>query len=130
MANVKLRISTEEKTGSGWYSSPTPSGKTYWYKFTGGNDGNNGNQKYTMGDSHSFVVEFKGRDGDLYSFAEPLYVFNDPDDQLSGSLIAGNKMLVIDACTAPTKNMIYGVHVHPAADQSEIFLCHPRISNQ
>jgi len=129
MAGVKLKISYTEK--SNWVSTISTKGTQYWYKFTGGNTSNNGDQVFEVGKGECvFRVRFNGSNKNDFRFLE-FYCFGDGCDQLAGYPVEDNTaFIVIDECTRHIDDTIWGVYVYLAHDPSDVFLCHPRISNQ
>lgn len=129
MAGVKLNISAKEK-GAGWQPVVASDGQCYWYKFTGGNQFDNGDQVFGVGAQQQFMVSLKSKAAKKFRLCCFVDVV-DPDDQLTGSVSSDGKTgTVTDACSKECHDIIYGFRVHPIADPGSVFLCHPRINNQ
>ena len=130
MTDVTLRVSRREQQGRRWYSTESTTGKKYWYRFQGGDDGA-GNQTYDSTGAETFIVKIVGRNATRFRFNAPFYTFNDPNNELSGHLGDDPQTYIVrDECALPCGNMLYGFYVSPASDPSDMFLCHPRISNR
>jgi len=129
-AHVNLRISTGKKTGSTWFSALSVEGNKYYYKFTGGNSGNdNGNQAFLTNNSPtSFEIQLVGNTNINYRLVDQFYFYQDNNGQLAGALNADNTVTITDQCT-DTAMMLCGVYLHPTDSPHDLFLCDPRIIN-
>ena len=119
--NVTLNVSDSAQTG--YTATPASNGSTYYYKYTGGSDGN-GNVTEKVGSPQDIVVlmDTTGYKINDVSFA------NDPNDQLTWSRDSDTQITIADADTVVESNAYYKIVAANAAG-TITFDCDPRITN-
>lgn len=128
MPNVKLNVTAFSKKGNKWTNAVGSDGKTYSYKYTGGNgEDKNGDQDFLAdGNPETFDIVFQGPDGGTYEFVS----FRDKSGtgELNGTVdTINNKVTVTDDCNNPG-TFFYGVEIQDKTTLVTIE-CDPMIRN-
>ena len=110
MPNVRLNVTAFAKKGKKWTNAVGSDGKTYSYKYTGGNgEDNNGDQDFLAdGNQKQFDVIFQNGVGgyEFVSFRDKCGM-----GELSGVVsAAGDEVTVTDNCNNPG-TFFYGVEI-------------------
>jgi hypothetical protein len=126
--HVNLNISSKEKTGPGWMKVIASDGKSYSYKWSGGNTAKkNGDNEFAVGVLQTFDISFIGSEKSKYKFVA--FVNKDDATDLRGSTQDNQtKLKVTDWCATRGK-FSYGVQVKTTKTPSVTFEVDPVISN-
>lgn len=120
--NVNLAVSNSAQTG--YTSTAGSNGNTYYFAYTGGDDGH-GNITETVGSPEdiSVVLDTSGYSIDTVGFS------NDPNNQLGWSRISDTSVTITDADTIAESDAHYGITAK-LTSTGETFVCDPRVTNQ
>ena len=124
-SDVKLNIKTSHSNGF-LHAKSTKNGN-YYYKFTGGNGGGNGNNEFNA--AATFKVEFNGSATNGYSFLATSFQSKSNPTDLSQQSNTASEVVIADSWTTKPATFNYGVKVQIADDTNDTITCDPAVTN-
>lgn len=128
--NVSLDVRNSSSNGGGWVNVNAANGAPYSYLYTGGNQGNNGNISYGVGNGNAAItLTFASSTDARYSFvgSNAITFQGDPDGQLSTHGNASRTRVINDSCSGELTGT-YKVLVTDSTANTTI-QCDPEIRN-
>ena len=119
--NVTLNVSSSQQPG--YTATPASNGTNFYYRYTGGTDGN-GNVTEKVGSPQDIVVIM---DTSGFKISD-VSIGNDPNNQLTWSRDSEMQIRIADADTVAESNAYYKIVAANSAG-TLTFDCDPRVTN-